>query len=412
MNMANQVVEATGFDINQMPAHVAAFQEDPTNSNIKDKDTVPSLSPAGRKWTTILEGEKTLLQGKNKEGDDVPIPVLRVAVIDYAKARGRSYYAGAYDADNIKAPDCWSNDGRLPDASIAEPISKKCDGCPMAAKGSRISDNNKATVACGTHLMLAVVPANNLDHVPMRLKLAITSIWDKDNKEQQAKGWYAWDQYVDFLRSRQIKNTGSLITKMKFDPAPDYPKILFSAAGWFSPEQFAKIIDLSKTDDVKHLLTRSWAQKDAPTDKAPAEALKEKAGPAAATADDDDDEGQTVIPPATPEPKADKAKQVVQLDPKRAAAIKAAEARAALAKAQLEAAEAEAAAAGAATTDDDDDEGGVVETQAPAPDPKPTPAKAKANGKDKAAAKAPAPAAAPTAVPAGVNDLLSTWGEE
>lgn len=400
-----------------MPAHIAAAMADPNNSNIADKASTPTLSPAGQKWTIILNGEKTPMVRRNSEGDEEPVQVFRATVLDYAKSRGRSYYGGAYNPDEIKAPDCWSNDGKLPDASIKMPQSKKCEGCPMSKKGSKISENNKATVACSSHLMLAVVPASKLDFTPLRLKLAITSIWDKDGTEEQAKGWYAWDQYVDFLRSRNVKNTGMLVTKIKFDLATDYPKMLFSAAGWFDTEQSAKIIDLQKSDDVKQLLSRAWAAKapeDAPA--APAEELEEKAGPAPtpakqkaqtapptppqAAVDDDDDDGTTVIPPSTPAPKADAAKPT-QVDPKRAAAIAAAKAKAALAQAQLEAAAAEAAAAEAEAGET---EAEVVET--PAPTKKADAAKpAKANTKPTAAPSTPA-------VPASVAGLLDTWGDE
>jgi hypothetical protein len=425
--MASDIIP---FNPSAMPAHIATFMEDPKNSNIQDKNSTPTLSPAGKAWTVIINGEKTSMMKRNSEGDEEPIPVFRAVVVDYAKQRGRSYYTGTYDPNEIKAPDCWSNDGRLPDPSIAVPVSKKCEGCPMSAKGSKIV-GTRSMVACSSHLMLAVIPASKLDFTPMRLKLAITSIWDKEGKDQQAQGWFAWDQYVDYLRQNGVKNTAAVLTKIKFDPATEYPKMLFNAGGWLPPEKFAQALDVAKTEDVKALLTRAWAAKAEEAEAPPAEEVEAKEGPTpapakattqkaqakppepppiAATADDGDDE-QEVILPGTAAPKADMAKPVQGLDPKRAAAVKAAEAKAALLRAQLAAAQAESDAAQAEA---DAEEG---ETQAAAPAPKAAAPKATATAPKAATVKATAkPATNATtvtpAVPAGVADLLETWGEE
>lgn len=414
------------FNPSAMPAHIAAFQEDPKNSNIQDRSSTPTLSPSGKAWTVIINGEKTPMMKRNAEGDEEPIPVFRAVVVDYAKQRGRAYYEGTYDPNEIKAPDCWSNDGRLPDASVEHKQSPKCEGCPMSAKGSRVV-GTRSMVACSSHLMLALVPASKLDFTPLRLKLAITSIWDKEGKDQQAQGWFAWDQFVDYLRQNGVKNTAAVLTKIKFDPATEYPKLLFNAGGWLPPEKFAQALDVAKTEDVKNLLTRSWAPK-AEEAAPPAEEVAAKEGPtpteavkaagAALTAKqtaqkaqtapptppaipaaaDDEGEGE-VIPPGTAAPKADMAKPTQGLDPKRAAAVKAAEAKAALLKAQLAAAQAEADAAQA--------EADAEETPAPAPVKA-----AAAPAKAKAAAAPAKPATATPPVPAGVADLLDTWGEE
>ena len=435
----------TVFDPNQVPAHIAAFFEDKSNDNIVDRSTVPTLAYGGKRWTITIAGEKTPLVKKDDDGDDVPLAIMRVIILDFAKERGRAYYEGAYDPAKVSAPLCWSDDGKKPHSSIETPQHKTCDGCPMAAKGSKITDNNKAGYACTQHRMLAVVPPTKLDVIPaLRLKIAITSDWDKDNKENEAKDWYAFKQYIDYLRSRGIKNTAAVITKIKFDGGTDYPKLLFQAGGWVSPETLVRAVEISREEETQKLLGGSWTpagadgkpvSKNVPADEddeegpTPAPAKKAKAQPtpvddddddqpapvkkAKAPVDDDDDEAPApapkpkakaapvddddddVIPPSKSSVAADKAKPVakakapvdddddddVPAKPATADPKRAAKAAAAAAKAKP-------------VVEDDDDE---------APPTKPKGKAPKAVAEDAPIAKN---------VPKGVSDLLTEWDDD
>jgi hypothetical protein len=150
--------------------------------------------------------QKTKLEKRDSDGEVVPVSVMKVVILDYAKRRGRTYYEGAYDPDKESAPICWSDDGITPDATVPDEVktktSFKCDTCPLAAKGSKVTDQGKAIAACSQHRMLAVVPANKLDFTPLRLKIAITSDWDKQSPDAEAQGWYAFSNYTDYLKAK------------------------------------------------------------------------------------------------------------------------------------------------------------------------------------------------------------------
>ena len=256
------------------PAHIANFFED-AGGNIAPRTTVPSLSPEGKNWTLALNGEKTKLQRRNADGDLEPLAVMKVVVLDYAKQRGRAYYEGDYDPNKVSAPICWSDDGVAPDASLPGPfaagteiepgssrkISAACANCPMAVKGSKVDRSGKAMVACSQHRMLAVVPDPAMglkDIPPLRLKIAITSDWDKDSPQEEQQGWFAFSRYADFLNSKGVKHTAALVTKMKFDVNAAFPKIFFSAERYLEPHELAVIAPLTKSDDVKKLLGGTW----------------------------------------------------------------------------------------------------------------------------------------------------------
>ena len=295
-----------------VPAHIAAFFGEDGNSNIENKATVPSLSPGGKIWTISIDGEKMPLLKKNADGDEEPVNVMRTVILEFAKRRGRAFYEGNFDPDNISAPVCWSADGVAPDDTVVDKKSAKCGDCPFAAKGSKVGDNGKAQIACSTHRMLAVIPSQKLDFEPLRLKISVTSDWDKESKDEAAKGWFAFQQYMDWLKTKGVNHSAAVVTKMKFDQSQTYPKILFAADRWLDASELAQVAPLTKDAKVLALLSNTYTPAGA--DGVRTDAAKPAAAAAAApepevgiggASDDDDDGGEIMIggmsaPAATP----------------------------------------------------------------------------------------------------------------
>lgn len=246
-----------------LPAHLKQMADE-LGSNIVTGVKVPSLSYEGKIWAISKDGNKEKLMRRNEDGDEEPIPVMRVVVAACNPRRGRAYYEGAYDPSNVSAPKCWSDDGITPDASVpdTDKQASRCEGCPMSVKGSRITDNNKPTVACASHRMLAVLPVNAqtngiiLD--PLRLKIAITSDWDATSPEQEAQGWRSFQKYMDFLKSRGVGHTAQVVTKMKFDANVAYPKIFFSPERFLEAHEVEAVKPLLMSDDVTKLLSGTY----------------------------------------------------------------------------------------------------------------------------------------------------------
>lgn len=359
-----------------LPSHVASFFEE--ESNIENRVTVPTLSYEGKVWTISINGEKTKLMKRNDDGDEEPMSVMRVVILDYAKRRGRAYYEGAYDPAKPGSPVCWSDDGVTPHASVKEPPCGKCQDCPMAVKGSKVTEQGKAVTACSQHRMIVVVPANKPDFPPLRMKLAITSDWDKNSPELEAQGWFAFQNYYQMLQGKGVQHTAALVTKMRFDPNTAYPKVMFSPDRWLENAELAQIAPVVKSDDVKSLLAGTWTP-------AGADGVKiEGKQPSTQMLDDDSDDTAAQEAAAAEKAKAE------------AAAKKKADAEAkAAAKAAQEAAEAKAAANAKPATIimDDDDDDVVIEA-------KPV---------EKKEAK---PAKVSNDLPDDVADLLSEWGDD
>ena len=237
-----------------LPAYLSDALGD-MGTNIPDRQTVPSLSYEGKTWTIVKDGNKTKLQAQNTDGDMVPVPVMRAVILNFNADRGRSYYTGTYNPAASTAPVCWSPDGKAPDASVKEKQSATCANCPMSVKGSKVQDGREM-VACSSHRMIAIAPAFDLQADPLRLKIAVTSDYDKEIVEH---GWFAFRQYVDFLKSRGVTHTALVVTKIKFDPNTAYPKLLFALDRVLTQEEVALVKQALANPKVEELLAEKWS---------------------------------------------------------------------------------------------------------------------------------------------------------
>lgn len=222
-----------------VPAHIASLFGD-DDSNITSKASIDQLSYKGKVWRRVVEGEETVLT-QVVDGESQPRTTVAIVVLDINKGRSRSYYPGAYTEGANTAPSCFSADGIKPDSGVKEPCAATCATCPNSVKGSKITENGKQVTACASFKRMAIVPSGKAiqSHVPMLLRIAQTSMWDKENGENESNGWYAWDQYCDMLRARGCKHTAQVETKVKFDARVAYPKLLFKAERWLDPEESA-----------------------------------------------------------------------------------------------------------------------------------------------------------------------------
>lgn len=360
-----------------LPAHVASFMNE--EGNIADKPTVPSLSYEGKVWTVSLNGEKTKLMKRDSDGDEVPLSTFRCVVLDYAKRRGRAFYEGAYDPAKPGVPVCWSEDGEKPHPQVKEPCALSCAECPNSKKGSKVTEQGKAIAACSQHRMLVVVPASNLGFQPLRMKIAITSDWDQQNSDLQAQNWFAFQNYIDFLRAKGVTHTAAIFTKIKFDPNVAYPKLIFQPDGWLGEADLNTIRPVAKSDEVKELLAGKWTP--AGVDGQPIE-------------DAEDAEVVAAPTPATTTQKAGASARTTT----------------AVSSAPTAAASPQTSPSSKKVVDDDDDGAIIIPTSKPKADVTAVTTKPKANGK--ASQPVAESVTVASAVPQELDDLLAEWGED
>ena len=220
-------------------------------------ETAKALTGGGAGVSTkriSIKGGVFRLVAGGKEVAAIDDRHLDVIIVRAAPKVSRIFYAGAYNADAIVRPDCWSNDGEKPDASIAAPQSKTCMGCPQNEAGS----GNGNSRACRFQQRLAVVLANNPEGDVLQLTLPATSIFGKEDGDKRPL-----QAYARFLAAQTPPvHPEQIVTRMKFDTKAESPKLFFAPTRWLTDDEYPIAVAQGDSDDAKKAVTLTVAQAD------------------------------------------------------------------------------------------------------------------------------------------------------
>jgi hypothetical protein len=201
---------------------------------------------------------------------------LNVVILNAAKL-SRTYYSGAYDAENPSAPTCWSADTQAPASEVpaGQRQASRCMDCPQNIKGSGQGESR----ACRFNQRIAVFLEGNMDEV-YQLQLPATSIFGdaKDGK----MGMQAYAKYLKAHKTPSI----AVVTQITFDENSATPKLLFKAVRPLSEEELQQAVASKNSEDAIKAITLTVSQ----TDKV--QAIRD-----GAVADDEVDIGETAPAP-------------------------------------------------------------------------------------------------------------------
>jgi hypothetical protein len=276
-------------------ANVPAFAR-----NNELSDTAKALtggSVSNTKRISIKGGVFRLLAG-GKEVASIEDRHLDVVIVKAAPKVSRVFYAAAYDGEKVSAPDCWSNDGETPDASIKQPQHSACHNCPQNIAGSGHGQSR----ACRFQQRLAVVLENDMHGEVLQLTLPATSIFGKEDGDKRPL-----QAFARFLAAQNPPvNPEQIVTRMKFDTKAESPKLYFAPVRWLTDDEYPGVVRQGESEEAKRAINMTVAQADGVKPKAAPMAIPGKSPVAAAPAPADDEE-------EAPKAKA-KAKPVVAAD--------------------------------------------------------------------------------------------------
>ena len=182
---------------------------------------------------------------------------LEVVIVNASKHISRVFYAKAWDPKgDIAPPDCWSNDGEKPDASIAEPQSATCAGCPQDINGSGQGN----TKACRKNRRIAVALASDLDGDVYQMTLQSKSIF-YDMKAPGDLDHMPFNQYAKYVGT-QGYNLINLVTEMRFDEDSTVGKLFFRPVRFLEKHEWERAKELSETPAARNAITMTVAQAD------------------------------------------------------------------------------------------------------------------------------------------------------
>lgn len=204
---------------------------------------------------------------------------LDVIIVNASPAVGRIFYMKQWTPDaEPTAPDCFSNNGRTPDAKAANPQSDRCDTCSQNIKGS----GQGSSKACRFSRRLAVALVDDfgtaLEGEVYQINLASKSLFGESVGENTAP----FETYAKYVANNG-KSIDWIITRITSNEDNDNQSILFTPVGHINKAQYAITSELATKEEVKRLVVMTPYQAESAGNKALA------APKAAAVAEDDEE---------------------------------------------------------------------------------------------------------------------------
>jgi hypothetical protein len=199
----------------------------------------PVMSIKGKNFSVIRDGERTVLT-KEVDGEMIAVPSIEVVMVKANKGTSKVFYIKGYQegAEAVK-PDCFSNTGDKPDASVAEPQAKSCAVCPHNQWGSKVSDNGSKGKACQDSVRMAIATPDLIND-PYLLRVPPASI-------------KSLGEYGKMLGKRGV-GYNMVVTRIGFDMESPTPKLTFKPTGLLSDTAYAQVQEVIASDVVQSIL--------------------------------------------------------------------------------------------------------------------------------------------------------------
>jgi hypothetical protein len=229
-----------------LPSYLKELQLDATTKSLMGSGGtggIKRISIRGGVWRMMVSGKEV---AKNEDR------TMNVVIVAASPKVSRTYYASSYQEGEIKAPDCWSADGEVPDAKASDPQSKRCIDCAQNAKGSGQGDSR----ACRYSQRLAVTLANDISGEVMQLTLPASSIFGSGEP-----GKWPLQTYAKMIGSKGVPIT-AVVTEMRFDTDSATPKLTFKPVRVLDSDEHNTAISQGKTPAAIKAVTMTVSEAD------------------------------------------------------------------------------------------------------------------------------------------------------
>lgn len=204
------------------------------------------ISTEGRKFTMLVNGNEVASSPVNGEMD--------IIFVKMAHTPCRTLYDSTYTPGKKAKIICWASDARTPDADVKNKQAPACNQCPHSIKG--------AAQQCKLTWRTAVVTPNK----PKELIQLILS--PKSCFGDEVNGGRPFQTYIRYLAASGINNNAA-VTKMYFDPAATYQKLLFAPSAPVPLDVIPMLDELAKSEEAQNYVKLSIYQEKEEEDLLP-----------------------------------------------------------------------------------------------------------------------------------------------
>ena len=189
-----------------------------------------------------------------KEAGKVKDGFLNVIVINALPKVSRQFYATAFDPDAAPTlPDCWSNQGDVPDPKAANAQSTNCATCSQNIDGSGTNGKGRA---CRFNRRVAVLLENDMSGDIYQFNIPAKSLFGKG-----VGNTHPFESYIKFLPANG-ESIDRIITQIAFDENETADVLKFTPVRHLTDEEIDVVEAAQSTQESKRVIQLTVAQQD------------------------------------------------------------------------------------------------------------------------------------------------------
>ena len=225
----------------ELPDFLQSAPVSDLTKSLAGKSGVPRIVPKNGIFRKMLGTDE---QGKVK-GD------LEVVIINASPKVGRIFYAKAWNPESEPtSPDCFSNDGQVPDKGAVNPQAERCDSCPNNIKGSGQGTSKACRYTRRVALVLEEDFGTSLQGRVYQMNLASMSLFGagfpSDNK-------FVFEDYTKYLANNG-KSLEYLVTSISFNENNDNQSVLFTPIRYINKDIYAITSKAAERPEVQKMV--------------------------------------------------------------------------------------------------------------------------------------------------------------
>jgi hypothetical protein len=183
---------------------------------------------------------------------------LHAVIVNASPAVGRIFYAKQWSPDaEPTAPDCFSNDGRAPDAGSTNPQAERCDTCQQNVKGSGQGNSKACRYSRRIALVLEEDFGTSLEGSVYQMNLASKSLFG----DSVGDNTHTFENYSKYL-SNNGKSLDYVVTQISFNEDNDNQSVLFTPTKYINKTQYAVTSKVASTPEVLKMVVMTPYQAD------------------------------------------------------------------------------------------------------------------------------------------------------
>ena len=196
----------------------------------------------------IVKGEQV---GKAIRGEFNAIIVAMLPKVS------RTYYAGKYDPEaKPTLPDCWSNNGDVPEAKAPRRQAANCANCPKNIDGS--GENGKGK-ACRFQRRVALLLEGDVSGDTYQFNIPAKSLFGKGSGNT-----HPFESYVRFLAANQ-ESIDYVVTNIAYNLDADTMELQFTPVRPITDEEYELVVAAQADPSTQRLIQLTVAEADGAT---------------------------------------------------------------------------------------------------------------------------------------------------